>query len=198
MVNPAQNEQKVLSFLVRNIAEKQNINQLAKYIGITATGAFKLLKRLEHESVVKPEKLGNAIFYSLNFTSDLARKKAELALFEEIRQPYARVQAKDLERLKPFAEAAILFGSVLEKGERAEDIDILVIVAEKKYKAFTNVLDELQRLKPKRIQAILQTFEDFVKNLKKQDPVVRGALKTGKILWGQEIVVNAVRRMFEQ
>ncbi len=198
MVKPPQNEQKVLSFLVRNVAEKQSINQLAKRIGITAAGAFKLLKRLEHKDVVKPERLGNAVFYTLNFVSDLARKKAELALFEEIQQPYARAQVKDLERLKPFVEAAILFGSVLEKGERAEDIDILVIVAEKKYRAFTNALDELQRLKPKRIQVVLQTFGDFVKNLKKQDPVVQSALKTGKVLWGQETVVNAVRGMLEQ
>lgn len=193
MTKPPQNEQKMLSFLVRNVTEKQNINQLAKRIGITPAGAFKLLKRLEHESIVKPEKLGNAIFYSLNFASDLARKKAELALFEEIKQPYARAQAKDLERLKPFAEAAILFGSVLEKGEKAKDIDVLVVVQEKKYNKFANALDELQYLKPKRIQPVLQTPKDFIKNLKKEDSVVLSALKTGKVLWGQELIVQVIR-----
>ena len=188
----SKNEQKALSFLARHFAEKYNINQLAKRIGMTPAGALKLLRKLEREGAVKPQRLGNAIFYTLDFASDLARKKAELSLFEEIRLPYARVQAEDLKRLRPFALAAVLFGSVLEKGEKAKDIDALVVIEEGKYKPVQKALDELQRLKPKRIQLVLQTPEDLAQNLKKPDKVIMEIVRTGKVLWGHDVIVNAI------
>ncbi len=191
MVRTSLKEPKMISFLIRNFLERLSINQLAKKVSMTPKGAHKLLKRLEQEGIVKPQKMGNAVFYSLNFSSDFARKKAELSLFEQPRLPYARVQAKDLERIKPFALSAILFGSVL-RGEGAKDIDVLVIVKEDSYKGFSKALNELQRLKSKRIQAVLQNPDDFIKNLKKQDSVVLNAVKTGNILWGHEIIVNSI------
>lgn len=188
----------MLRFLTRHFNERYSINQLAKQIGMTPKGAHKLLRRLEQEGVVRPEKLGNAIFYALNFGSDMARKKAELSLFEGIRLPYARAQAKDMERLRPFASMAVLFGSVLEKGDKAGDIDVLVVVEKEKYKAFRQALSKLQSIKPKHIQAILQTSKELANSLKKPDPVVMNALKTGKFLWGQEIILDAIRKVVEQ
>lgn len=197
MAKTPQYEGKVLGFLTRHFSEKYSINQLAKRVGMTPRGAYKLLKRLEAEGIVVPQKLGNAIFYSINFASDLARKKAELALFEEIRLPYARAQAKDLERLRPFVLAAMLFGSVLEKGEKAGDIDVLAVIREKDYASFNKALGELRRLKPKPIQPVIQTPEDLVRNLKKPDKVILEILRTGKVLWGHEIIVNAIREVVQ-
>jgi len=189
---------KALSFLTRHFTEKYSINQLAKRICVTPKGAHKLLKRLEQEETIKPQKLGNAIFYELNIKSDLALKKAELSLFETITLPYARAQAKDLERLRPFTQAAILFGSVLEKGDKAKDIDVLFVLEKKKYKNFQNELDKLQHIKPKQIHPVLQAPEDIVNNLRKQDPVILEILRTGKILWGHGTIVNAIRQAIEK
>ncbi len=193
MTKPLLYEKRMLSFLTRHYTEKCSINQLAKRIGMTPKGAHKLLKRLESEGLIIPQRLANATFYSLNFASDLARKNAELALFDEIPLPYAQVQAKDLERLRPVACAAILFGSVLDKGERAADIDLLAVVEEHSYAAFQQALEKIQRLKPKRIQAVLQTPSELAANLKKADRVLLEILATGKVLWGHEIIVNAIR-----
>ena len=192
MTRAAGNEARVLRFLTLRFTERCSINQLAKRVGMTPKGAHKLLKRLEQEGAVTPQRLGNAVFYSLNSSSDLARKKAELSLFESIAQPYARAQAKDLNRLRPFSRAAILFGSVLERGEQARDIDVLFVVEEREYRRFSRALEALQRLKPKRIQPLLQSPGDLSRNLKKQDPVVLDALRTGKVLWGQDIIVNTI------
>lgn len=191
MVKISLKEPKMISFLVRNFLERLSINQLAERINMTPKGAHKLLKRLEQEGVVKPQKMGNAIFYTFNFASDFARKKAELSLFEQPKLPYARAQAKDLERIKPFALSAVLFGSVLQ-GEKAKDIDVLIIIKENSYKEFNKALDELQRFKSKHIQVILQNPDDFIKNLKKQDAVILNAIKTGNVLWGHEIIVNSI------
>lgn len=188
----SKNEQKMLSFLTHHFAEKYNINQLAGHIGITPAGALKLLRKLEREGTAKLQKLGNAIFYTLDFASDLARKKAELSLFEEIKLPYARVQAEDLKRLRPFVLAAALFGSVLEKGEKAKDIDALAVIEKGKYKLVQRALDELQRLKPKRIQLVLQTPKDLAQNLRKPDKVILEIIRTGKVLWGHDVIVNAI------
>lgn len=191
------NELKVLNFLVRHFSENYSINQLAKQIGITPKGMHKLLKRLEKQGVLLPRRMANAVFYELNFSSDLARKAAEISLFEDIRLPFARVQAKDLEVLRQFVRAAVLFGSVLEKGEKSGDIDVLVIVEKRKYAAFQNALNRLQHTKPKRIQPVLQSPEDFIKNLKKQDKIVLEILKTGKILWGHDTVINSIKTVVE-
>ena len=198
MARTSQNEMKVLSFLTRHFTEKYSINQLAKHVDMTPKGAHKLLKRLEQEEIINPQKLGNAIFYALNFKSDLALKKAELSLFETLTLPYARAQAKDLERLRPFAQTAILFGSVLEKGDKAKDIDVLFVLDKKNYKSFQNELDKLQRIKPKKIHPVLQAPEDIVNNLRKQDTVILEILRTGRILWGHDIIVNAIKRAVEK
>ncbi len=195
MARTAKNDLKTISFLTRHFTEKYSINQLAKYISLTPKGMYNLLKRLERQGIVKAQKLANAVFYKIDFASDLACKTAELALFEDIALPYARAQAKDLERLRPTTLAAILFGSVLTKGEKAGDIDVLVVLEQKQYNAFQKVLEGLQGLKTKHIQTVMQTPEDLIKNLKKPDLVVLEILRTGKVLWGHTLIVNAIKQV---
>lgn len=193
MVHISENELKTLNFLVRHFTEKYSINQLAKKLGITPKGLHKLLKRLEKNNIVESEKLANAVFYKLNFSSDFARKSAELSLFEDIKLPYARVQARDLESLRKFCLAAILFGSVLEKGDKAGDIDVLLVFEKKNYKKVRQEVGKIQSLKPKHIQTVVQTPQDLINNFKKPDEVMLEILRTGKILWGHDIIVNSVK-----
>lgn len=192
-----ENESKVLRFLTKHFDENYSINQLAKQLSMTPMGMHKLLKRLEQRDLVKQKELANAKFCHINFDSDIARKSAELALFEDIKQPFAKAQAKDMERLKPEVKAAILFGSVLNKGDKANDIDILVVFDKKDYDAFQKKLRELQKIKTKRINPVMQTPQDLINNLKKKDKIVLDAIKTGKILWGQQEIVEAIRKVTE-
>lgn len=189
------NEKKLLCFLIKHFSENYSINQLAKQLGLTPKGMHKLLKCLENQGIVKPKKMANAIFYHINFDSDLARKSAELSLFEQIKSPFARVQAKDLERLRPTVLAAILFGSVLEKGQKAQDIDVMVVFEKKNYREFERRLNELQKLKTKQINPVMQTPEDLINNLKKKDKIMLEIIKTGKVLWGQQIIVDAINQV---
>ncbi|MBI4918394.1 winged helix-turn-helix transcriptional regulator [archaeon] len=198
MVHISENELKTLNFLVRHFTEKYSINELAKKVGITPKGLHKLLKRLEKNNIVTPEKLANAVFYKINFSSDLARKSAELSLFEDIKLPYARVQAKDFDSLREFVLAAVLFGSVLEKGEKAGDIDVLLVFDKKNYLKVKKELEKIQSLKPKHIHLVMQTSQDLINNLKKQDNVLLEILRTGKILWGYEVIVGAIKEVVER
>src|SRR3989338_8523713 len=191
MITLAKNELNALKFLTRHFTESYSINQLAKQIGLTPKGMHKLLKRLERQNIVKPLKMGNSVFYKVNFEYDLARKAAEISLFDEIKLPYAKVQAKDLLVLRPVTLAVILFGSLLEKGEKAGDIDILAVLKQEQYRAFKKSLDNLQLIKPKHIQPVVQSPQDLVNNLKKKDAVLLEVLKKGRILWGHEIILAA-------
>lgn len=198
MVHISENELKTLNFLIRHFTEKYSINQLAKKLGITPKGLHKLLKRLEENNIVKPEKLANAVFYKINFASDLARKSAELSLFENIKLPYARVQAKDLDSLREFVLAAVLFGSVLKKGDKAGDIDVLLVFEKKNYQKVKKEVDEIQKIKPKHIQIVMQTPKDLINNLKKPDKVLLEILRTGKVLWGCEVIVSSIKEVVEK
>ncbi|MFH1072448.1 MAG: winged helix-turn-helix domain-containing protein [Nanoarchaeota archaeon] len=192
MKDASENESRILRFLVKHFSEKHSINQLAKHANMTPMGMYKLLKRLEQEGVLIPEHIANAVFYRIDFASDFAKKRAALALFEKPQNAYAAVQVKDLERLKPCSQAAVLFGSVLKKGEKAGDIDVLFIVRQGNYPNFSKALESLQRLKPKRISPVIQTHEDFMQNLRKQDKVIIDALQTGIVLWGHDTIVEAI------
>ncbi len=187
------NECEVVNFLTRRFKEKYNINQLAREIGLSPKGMHKLLRRLEEGGILKRQRLGNAVFYAMNFGSDKACKIAEFSLIEEIKLPYARAQAKDIERFRPQVKAAILFGSVLKKGEGANDIDVLMVLEQRQYKKFQQAVNDLQKIKTKRVHIVLQTSRDLVKNLKKSDPVIEEIIKEGNVLWGQENIVAAIR-----
>ena len=191
----SQNEFKALNFLVRRPRERYSINELARQLDITPKGMHKLLKRLEEQAIVKQQRLANAVYYEINFASNKACKIAEFALIEDAKTPYVRMQVKDLERLHSLAEAVILFGSVLKKGEKANDIDILVILKKNQYKRFNEGLKELQSLKTKQIHTVLQTPEEIRANLKKADPVIEAAIKEGYVIWGQEIIVQTIKEV---
>lgn len=171
-----------------------SINQMAKKLGLTPKGMHKLLKRLEQQGIVKPQRIANAVFYQVNFSSDLACKAAELSLFEDVKAPYVRAQIKDLERLRSVVLAAVLFGSILEKGDKASDIDVLAILKKNKYSAFQKEMDKLQALKTKHIHPVVQTQEDLIKNIRKSDEVILEILRKGKVLWGHLIIVEAIRK----
>lgn len=184
---------RLLRLLARRFSERFSINQVARQLKLSPRGAYKMLKSMESEGILKPERIGNSIFYHIDFNSDFARKAAELSLFEEVKSAYARVQAKDLETLRNRASALILYGSVLEKGENAEDIDIMAVVEQENYAFFRNGLSELQNKKPKHIHAVVMSKQDLAKNLAKKDAVAMEILNKGNILWGQDVIVNAIK-----
>lgn len=191
--NITQNGMRLLSFLSRRFSERYSINQIAREMKLSPRGAYKMLKSMEMQGILKPERIGNSVFYHINFESDFAVKAAGLSLFEEIISPYAKVQAKDLQALKKKASAVILYGSVLKDGSKAEDVDIMAVVEQEDYPLFRKALAELQNKKPKHIHAVVMSREDLRNNLAKKDAVILEILNKGNILWGQDVVVEAIK-----
>lgn len=193
MLALTRNEARMVDFLLRNFAERYSINQLAKELNLSPQGAFKIAKKLERARILKPEPIGNAIYYRPNLDEEVGRKTAELVLAYKDLNPYARVQAKDLEQLRPYALSAVLFGSVLTKAEKAGDIDVLLVLEEGQLNKAHKVLMEIQSIKPKRIGELVQSREDLVRNIKKRDTPLLSVIRTGQVLWGSEVIVEAIR-----
>lgn len=196
MISPTGNELKVLDYLVRHFTQRNSINQLAKRVGLSAPGAMKLLAKLESHNIVTAEKLSNAVYYRINFATAQAVKLIEFVLLQRNLNPYARVQAEDLEKLKGIAIACVLYGSVLAKGEDARDIDALLVLDDRTFEkdlaSLQKALRDINSVKPKHIHDLVLTREDLVKNLAKGDEVVLEIIRTGQVLWGPEIIVEAI------
>ena len=64
------NTVKLIQFLLRNPNQfGYNINQIAKFLKISAGSSFKILKELEKSKIVVAQNIGNAIYYSFNLNN---------------------------------------------------------------------------------------------------------------------------------
>ncbi|MBU0627645.1 MAG: winged helix-turn-helix domain-containing protein [Nanoarchaeota archaeon] len=193
MQSLTQNEARVMDFLIRNFQERNSVNEIGKRLELSPMGAYKILKKLEKINAVVPEKIGNALYYKPNLNEEIGAKLSELVLIQNNLSPYAQIQAEDLNPLKDSTLCCVLFGSVLTKGKEANDIDILVILEKKDFSRVSKELSKIKSLKPKKIHELMQTKEDLLKNIQKGDKVILDIIKTGKILWGAEIIVEAIK-----
>lgn len=187
------NEARIIDFLIRNFRERNSINALARKLEISHTGVHKILRKLERVKAVKPEKIGNSIYYKVNLDEGVGIKIPEFVLAQNELSSYAKVIEEDLKILEPLTQSCILFGSVLKKGREARDIDVLLIFEKKNFKKVHQKLEEIREMKPKKIHDVMMTKEDLVKNIKKNDEVVLDIIKNGKILWGSGIIVGGIK-----
>ncbi len=194
MQNLTVNKARVMDFLVRNFKERNSINQIAKRLKLSPMGAYKILKKLEMANAIKAEKIGNAVYYRANLDEEIGRKLAEFVLVQsEFNNTFAKVYADDLKKLKDVALSCILYGSILKVGKEAKDVDALIIIEKKNYKKVSNKLADIQQIATKRIHDIRMTKEDLAKNLKKGNEAMIDMLSYGQVLWGADIIVEAIK-----
>lgn len=193
MISLTENELKVLNFLLRNFNERHSINKLGKILKLSPGGIYKILKKLESLNILLPERIGNAVYYHINFESGLGIAIARLVLASKEMNTECKVLYKDLQPLKNLTECAILFGSVVEKGEKARDIDILLVFKKKNYKKVMNSLKKIQEIKTKKIHEMIQTKKELILNIKKKNKPLLDAIKKGIVLWGEEFLVEAIK-----
>lgn len=170
-----------------------NANSISREVGLTPMGALKILKRLEKEGILIPKAAGRAVFYSINYDSDYARDYLEFIFRREAEQsaPYVKRWVREIRKLKS-ADAAVLFGSVLEKESHAQDIDVLLMTSQSRFKKLKDEISRLNSINEKSIHAVYQTSEDLRNNIAKKDKVVLNALK-GIVAFGEKKLIEMVR-----
>lgn len=193
MVSITHNESRAVNLLLRDFANDHNINQIAKELSLSPRGAYKILKKLENNKILTAKKVGNNIIYKINFENESTPDTCQFVLTERKTTPYIQAWIKDLEQLKELTELAILFGSVLEKGKQASDIDVLLVFEKKKFNKVQQKIKEINMIKTKKLHPIMQTKQDLILNIKKKDPVILKLINTGIVLWGRNILIEAIK-----
>jgi len=180
--------------LVKSPEIEYNASSLAKAVGITPMGALKIVKRLEHESILKAKRVGKAVIYRINAENPYACRYIALILSRD--SLYASVQVKrwvqELRRIK-HADMIILFGSVLEKPD-PKDIDVLLLTDQKRFPQLEKEIRELNELNVKKIHPLYQTFKDMISNIRKRDRPLLNAIK-GIIVSGEEKFIEVYHEL---
>lgn len=193
MVAITHNESRIVNFLLRNFARDYNINQIAKELKLSPRGAYKILKKLEDNQVLISKKVGNNMIYKINFEKDTTLDVCQFVLIEKKTTPYIQTWIKDLQSLKKSTDLAIMFGSVLTKGKQANDIDLLLVFEKENFSKVQEEIKKINQIKSKKIHPVIQTKEDLIKNIKKRDPAMLEEIRTGIILWGRNILAEAIK-----
>lgn len=189
------NTQKVIDFLVRNIDKPGfNVNQIARELSISPSNTLYIIQELKSRDIIKAIDLKTSICYQYNFSNEEAGLLASFVLLQNKLNSYAKLIAEDLRQLEDVSLSCMLFGSILNKGKEAKDIDILLISNE--FSRVNTKLNSIKDLKTKKIHDIIMTKEDFAKNLIKKDAVILEVIKKGAVLWGSDVVVKVLEEYY--
>ena len=86
-------KQKQIMKVLINSKEGYNINQIAKLTGLSASWTYETLKLLEKQGYLTAVKLGNAVYFRINWQDLKAQKITELILLEEKFNPQKKTYA---------------------------------------------------------------------------------------------------------
>lgn len=182
-------EGEILLLLFKDFSTWYNATSISKVVGMTPRGSLKASTKLEKEEFVISKIFGKARQYKVKF-NDITNKTIELLLLQEAERNYKRW----VEEFNGFDKAGILmlFGSVLQKNQKHNDVDLLVIINKKDYKDIMNKIELKNKTLLKPLHPIFQTIEDLKRNILKKDEVVLDILKTGVVLKGQKEFVEVI------
>src|SRR3989338_4938896 len=194
-MKPENPSQKILKILLKDISIVPTITFLAKELGLSRVGTWKILKKLESENVINLNHIGkgktSTYIVNLNFDNPITEKMLSLALTEDA--------IKNQRWMNNFAELndkldfLILYGSILYSSQDANDIDIIGVVSDKKmFKEIDTIISKIQKVQIKKIHAINFIPEELKQEIKKSNKAIVDAIKKGIILHGQD---NFIRFM---
>ncbi|MCK4532396.1 nucleotidyltransferase domain-containing protein [bacterium] len=186
---------KILRFLCRTEAE-WNGRQIAKEIKITPATCHKALRELNFEQVLLLKNVGKSYLYRLNKENFLISALLK-PLYEKENQLHREVYKAIIENINPIAKKNIVsiavFGSIQVKKEQpTSDIDLLILVSDKKYKVQIeenfekvnrNIFDKFGNV----VSPYIQTTAEFKLKYKKGLPLIKKILRSHNLLFGKDL-----------
>ena len=186
-----ENKEKILLKIFKEIDKTYNANSLSKELDLTSRGILKILKSLKKENLLISKKMGKSTFYKINLQDLYARKTLEALLVKEANKRTGR-WIEEFKLFFPESEAVIIFGSIIRNPEKANDIDILLIIKKDQYKKVSSLINEKNKVLTKKIHGIIMTLEDLKENIK-NNPAIKDSIKTGYVLHGHEKIVEVIK-----
>ena len=104
---------------------------------------------------------------------------------------YSKIYAEEIKKFE-HAELIILFGSILNNKD-FNDVDVLFI--NNKPKEVTKFCLNLSKIRTKPVVPLILKKEDFIKEIKSKKEVVLNIIKTGIILRGESVFLEALKNV---
>jgi predicted nucleotidyltransferase len=188
-----ENEISIILNILKSPEKDFNANNLSKVIGISSMGVLKILKRLKEENILIDKKIGNISIYKINFSNEYANSYTKFLIKREKEHspPYVKRWIKDLKEIKE-VESIVIFGSVLKKLKKAEDIDVLFILKDINFNKVKKRIQKLNQINDKKIHPLYQNKEDLKKNINKEDKIISSAIK-GIVINGEETFIELLK-----
>jgi len=188
---------KILKILLKDFTVKPTITLLAKEIGMSRVGIWKVLKKLEAEKliVLSPTGTGktSTCTISLNWGNPLTEKTIALALTEEALNNQRWIS--NFAELEDKVDFLIIYGSIISFPKEANDIDILGVTNKSKFLDIEESIKKAQKTQIKKIHSINFTQIEFKQEIEKPNKAFVDAIKKGIILFGQEKFIRFVRSL---
>ena len=188
---------KILKTLLKEITINPTITFLAKEIGMSRVGTWKILKKLEAEKLVILTPIGtgktstNSI--SLNWENPIVEKTLSLALTQDALNNQRWLS--NFAELEDNVDFLLIYGSIIHSPKEANDIDVLEVTNKNKFLEIEESIKKIQKVQIKKIHAINFTQEEFKEELEKPNKVFIDAMKKGVILFGQEKFIKLIRSL---
>ena len=184
-------ERETVLLLFKEYTTVYNANSISKVLNISHVGAQKIFKRLLQKNLVISKTIGKSITYKLNFDEEYVRQLVSFLLADEA-NTFKRWK-EEFEELFKKDRIIMLFGSAIKDYAHANDIDMMVVLENKKVKEVTTVLKKKDEILPKKLHAIKLTRPDLLENLKKKDKAFVDIIKNAIILYGQDTYVEIMK-----
>jgi len=188
---------RVLLHALKDFTDTHTITTLARELGLSRVGIWKVLKKLEGDKYIILKTIGkgktSTSMVTLNWSNPLVEKRLSFYLTEEaLKQRRWQVNFGDLDRVTDYL---ILYGSILHSQQQANDIDILGITSKKNFIKIQNIIDKIQKTQSKKIHSLNFTDSEFKTELKKQNKTFIGAIKRGVVLFGQDKFIKFMKNI---
>lgn len=193
--------EQILLILFRDIFIIHTATSLAKILGMSRWGIWKILKELENNQliVLTPMGVGKTSVYTvkLNLESVILPICLVLTLTKESLK-YERWRA-NFKELANHTDFLILYGSILHSPKEANDIDILGVISDNdKFVKVNYIIGKLQKTQVKKIHSLNFTPEEFKYEIRKSNKAFIDAVKKGVLLYGQENFVKLIMEIHKK
>jgi len=190
-------KEKILKKLLKDFIRQYTLTAIAQDIGMTRSGTWKVLKKLESEELIILTAIGkgktSAYKISLNWNNPLTEPTLITLLTKESLN-YKRWKF-NFEKLGQELEILILFGSMVYSPKGARDIDIMCIAKENKLGKIGDIVLDIQQTQNKKIHAINLLYKELKQEINNKNKAYIEALKKGIVLFGQDNFVKFIRSL---
>ncbi|MAF37026.1 hypothetical protein CL622_07975 [archaeon] len=193
MATLTQKEIEAILTLLKDFTNYYNAHQLSKHLKISHAGAQKLCKRLEKENLLLAKKIGRSIIYKINIKDEYTQALLTFLLIDEANE-FKRWREEFRSFFKD-GRIIVFFGSAVKNYERASDIDLMLILPNKRTPTLDKNIKEKQKILPKQLHTIKLTTEEFISNARKHQEAVINVIRNGIVIHGQKEYVEALNHV---